>query len=335
MIAFALLIILQFPSAKITDPTVVSFVYHRFGDNRYPSTNTSTEDFEGHLRYLKESNISVKSLSEAMKSLSNSSSRSVVITIDDGYLSFYKNGYPLLKKYGLKASLFINTASVGKPDFMSWKEIKEVSSNGIEIGNHSNAHEYFLDFDFSDVQDKFIASVDTASESFIQNLGYKPAIFAYPYGEYSSAMELFLKEDGFNYAMMQNSGVTDALTHPLRLPRFSMTGRFASVKQFKEKVAMNSLHVVDLSASQNLKDLPSAKLQITDTRINPNSLQCFIQGSENCKINIISESPLIIAISPSTRLTKRRTLCTVTAQSKNNNEWHWFSKIWIRPDLAE
>jgi hypothetical protein len=37
-----------------SDKEIVCFVYHRFGDSRYPSTNISMEAFKAHLDYLKE-----------------------------------------------------------------------------------------------------------------------------------------------------------------------------------------------------------------------------------------------------------------------------------------
>ena len=146
MIIFALLFSILLGDTYSADPVVVSFVYHRFGDHRYQSTNTTLVDFEAHLKYLKDYNFSVKTLSKAMENLESGFSRTVVITIDDGFKSFYQYGYPLLKKYGFTATLFINTESIGKQDYMSWDQIKEVRKYGIEIGNHSEGHEHFLDF---------------------------------------------------------------------------------------------------------------------------------------------------------------------------------------------
>src|SRR5690348_13954384 len=89
---------------------IVCFIYHRIGDHRYPSTNTSPKDFEAHLSYLSKNNFTVLSFSDALKYLQSGESgkKVAVITIDDGYTSFYKNGLPLLKKYHMPASLFIN-----------------------------------------------------------------------------------------------------------------------------------------------------------------------------------------------------------------------------------
>ena len=110
-----------------------AFVYHRFGDDRYPSTNIDLDKFEAQLKYLRDNGYRVLTLSEAMSSL-NSQSRAAkvaVISIDDAYNSFYANGWPLLKKYGFPATLYVNTETVGAGDFLGWQEIREVKEAGI------------------------------------------------------------------------------------------------------------------------------------------------------------------------------------------------------------
>src|SRR5688572_10450985 len=101
---------------------VVCFVYHRFGDSRYPTTNVSIKDFEAHLAYLAKNKIRVVTFSEAISYLQSDQpvQKTVVITIDDAYQSFFKNGLPLLKKYSMPATLFINTKTVGGGDYMNW-----------------------------------------------------------------------------------------------------------------------------------------------------------------------------------------------------------------------
>ena len=129
-----------------SDKEVVCFIYHRFGDSRYPSTNVPTSDFEAHLKYLVENDFQLLTFSEAISYLNSSAApkKTAVITIDDGYKSFYRNGLPLLKKYNVPATLFINTETVGG-DYMSWDELNDVIKHRIEIGNHTHSHKYFLD----------------------------------------------------------------------------------------------------------------------------------------------------------------------------------------------
>jgi peptidoglycan/xylan/chitin deacetylase (PgdA/CDA1 family) len=106
---------------------VVCFIYHRFGDSRYPTTNVSVADFETHLEQLLENDFQLLTFSEAVSYLNSSGPprKTAVITIDDGYKSFYRNALRLLKKFKVPATLFINTETVGG-DYMTWDELREL-----------------------------------------------------------------------------------------------------------------------------------------------------------------------------------------------------------------
>src|SRR6218665_3190947 len=108
-----------------TKKEVICFVYHRFDDSRYPTTNVSTRDFEAHLAYLVNNNFRLVTFSQAIAYLTSDEpeQKMAVITIDDAYKSFYKNGLPLLKKYNVPATLFINTKTVGAGDYMDWASL--------------------------------------------------------------------------------------------------------------------------------------------------------------------------------------------------------------------
>ena len=143
---FFLLFAFFFIAVELTAQSVPVFVYHRFGDDRYPATNISLDVFEAHLAYLAENDFSALTLSDALSKMDagNLPEKPVVLTVDDGYLTFYENAMPLLKKYDMPATLFVNTAYVGGGDFMNWKQLEEARKAGVEIGNHSHNHPHFL-----------------------------------------------------------------------------------------------------------------------------------------------------------------------------------------------
>ena len=76
------------------------FVYHRFNDSRYPSTNITSQDFTAHLELLKTEQVDVLTLGRVIDKLKAGESlpaRCAVITIDDAYRSFLSDGWPILK----------------------------------------------------------------------------------------------------------------------------------------------------------------------------------------------------------------------------------------------
>jgi peptidoglycan/xylan/chitin deacetylase (PgdA/CDA1 family) len=206
------------------------FVYHRFGDGRYPSTNVTLPEFRSHLQYLKNEGYLVLSFGEAVKIIQNQEAHSdkmACITVDDGYKSFEQGAMPLLREFGYKATLFINTETVGGGDYLSWADLQKLSKEGIEIGNHSHAHPYFLNTRENDRKSVFVQDLQTARDLFKEKLGIQPVIFAYPYGEFDQIMEESLREMGFIAAAAQNSGVLCESTNMYGIPRFPMAGNYA------------------------------------------------------------------------------------------------------------
>ena len=315
---------------------VVAFVYHRFGDNRYSSTNISTKQFDRHLSYLRKNGFKSMTFGEAVDYLSNPEiayeEKVVCITVDDGYKTFMTGAMPLLEKYGFKASLFINSESVGGNDFMTWEELKKIHEKGIEIGNHSHSHAYFLNLSQAERVTAFKKDIEKCQNLIHNHLGFYPDVFAYPYGEYDIAMKNALKTMGFKAAAAQNSGVMYNYDN-FAMPRFPMAGPYTKMEGFIEKANMKALRIIRKSPESPLVLNGGApRLQITfdSTRADLTRANCFCSAGCDIKLN-----GNVMTIKAKQLLTSRRTLCTITAPSAKGKGWHWFSHLWIRTEIQE
>ncbi len=317
---------------------IVTFVYHRFGDPRFPSTNISVSDFESHLKWLSSNNYQVLNLSEALAYLKNDSTtkNTAVITIDDGYKSFYANGLPLLKKYQMPATLFINTETVGAGDYMTWQELKQATKHGIEIGNHTHSHAYFLNQKQNERYTNFLNEIELSQKLIEENLQLKPRVFAYPYGEYDDGFETIVKATGFIGAAAQNSGVINRSTNVFQLPRFPMSETYAD--KFEEKARMKSFTIIRsapaLPTLPRGKSRPTLTLTLNPEGLHTDQLQCFVQNSR-CELKVVAQSTkeLTLTIRATASIMKnRRTLYTLTAPDSSGN-WHWYSHLWINPSV--
>lgn len=318
---------------------VVCFVYHRFGDNRYPSTNISVNDFEQHLQYLIKEDFQLLNLSDAIKYLSSDepARKTAVITIDDGYKSFYENGMPLLKQYNVPATLFINTSTVGGGDYMNWSQLKEAIEASVEIGNHTNTHAYFLNEDKTTRYKTFENEITESQEIIKKNLQVTPAVFAYPYGEFDLEMKKIVQQKDFAGAAAQNSGVLYEQTDLFGIPRFSMSESYAALKNFREKVETRPLRLAKQNTTTNVLTTDNLQPELTITfeqnDLQIDRLQCFVQGS-NCEMKITKTDSLVtLSLKSKTDLTsRRRTLYTITVPDKTG-VWHWHSHLWINPQV--
>ncbi|WP_345975984.1 polysaccharide deacetylase family protein [Sulfurimonas sp. HSL3-7] len=200
------------------------FVFHRFGDDRHLSTNTSIETLRAEFEYLKQNNyevITLKRLHNALQKGEEISDRWVVLTVDDSFKSFYENGLPLFKEYNYPFTLFVYVqGTVGHyGDFMSWDEIKESAKYG-EIGFHSYGHPHLVSLSDQEIRqdtEKGLAIMQ-------KKLGYKPKYYAYPYGEYDDRVRQNLKRFDFDLIINQNAGAVDRQSDPHDLDRTALTG---------------------------------------------------------------------------------------------------------------
>lgn len=313
---------------------IVCFVYHRVGDSRYPTTNVSIKDFEAHLAYLAKNKFQVLNFSDAIDYLQSDAppQKTAVITVDDGYTSFFHNGLPLLKKYDMPATLFINTKTVGGGDYMDWEQLKTARASGVEIGNHTHSHDYFLNQSADSRYETFRQEIIQSQDMLSRHLGKKPVVFSYPYGEFDDRMKQIVKDAGFKAAAAQLSGVLYNGTDLFMCPRFPMAEAYSAPPRFAEKAAMRALEVTTPSAPQPLTDnRPALTLTFKGKDIQAKRLQCFAQGSP-CSCRIIRQDTtglVTVSLQAGAAIAgRRRTLYTLTAPGKKGG-WYWYSHLWI------
>ena len=173
-------------------------MYHRFEESKYPSTNIQLEVFKEQLKIIENEGIKFIHPRNFQDSLSNNKgARKILLTVDDGLLSFYKNAWPILKEKKIPFILFVNTREVGSFNYMNWDQILELyNSEDVEIGNHSHSHEYLVEESNETIKNDILKSI----EIFESKLGKNSVFFSYPFGEYSSEFKKIIKDLGFKYA---------------------------------------------------------------------------------------------------------------------------------------
>ncbi len=307
----------------------VMFVYHRFGDPRHITTNISLEDFRRQMEYLKSAGFEVVTLSEAMKTSLPDGKKRAVISVDDSYKSFLTGAMPVLNEYDFPATLFVNTETVGGDDFLTWGQLDSLREAGIEIGNHSHSHSYFLDMPQEVYLENFRQDVTKAQRLFREHLGMEPEVFAYPYGEYDEPMKEVIRNLGFIAGTAQNSGVVLKGLDNFALPRFPVSDAYAELESFKDKANARSFHVLfeyPESPVIGSGEEPVWKF-VAEEELQRGRMQCFVQGGF-CRMDSSGDTLIVQTEDP---LQNRRTLYTITMPDDDGN-WFWRSYLWIIPD---
>ncbi|MBN1142461.1 MAG: polysaccharide deacetylase family protein [Deltaproteobacteria bacterium] len=316
------------------------FVYHRFGDGRFPSTNTSLADFEGHLETLRRERIPVLPLGEVVRRLRSGAplpDRCAVLTVDDGYETFLTGAMPLLRRYGFPATLFVSTDFVGHSGYLNWKQLQELSAQGVEIGNHSHSHPYLVERVPGETEaawrNRIRGDIVSAQTRFKDKLGLEPRLFSYPYGEYLPQVLALLRELGFVGAVVQHSGVVSGQSDPFLLPRFPMGGGYGTVKGFSSKLRMRPLPVAAIHSAGPVlgaENPPLLTLDISPSDADLSRMRCFVNGEDAADIRSIPGFPGRFEIRARRMLSSRRTSYVLTAPSRTGREWYWFSQLWIK-----
>ena len=309
----------------IDDFGIITIMYHRFEENKYPSTNIKMVDFINHLQIIKENGIKFVNPSNFEDELNNyKNQRKVLVTIDDGYQSFYNNAWPILKESKIPFILFISTREVGKKGYMSWEDIREISKyNFVEIGNHSHTHEYLVD----ENKDLIKSDIEKSISIFKKELGRNSYFFSYPFGEYSLQFKDIIKSLGFKYAFGQHSGVMDETKDFYELPRFPINEKYGEIKRFTSLTKTLPFKYKKIFPQEKYllqnKNPPMVKIKFHKNIKNLQTLNCYSnEGGKwrNSDIKFEDESSLLIHIKEKFVGERGRINCSLRDPS---GFWRW------------
>jgi peptidoglycan/xylan/chitin deacetylase (PgdA/CDA1 family) len=152
--------------------------------------------------------------------------RRTAITFDDGYRDNYEFAFPILREFGFAASFFVTTDDIGKPGFMTWDMLREMSAvPGIEIGSHGVAHKAFTDIPEEEAR----TSLGASKKILEDNLGRAVKAVSYPCGSFNDKIVDMAREAGYAYGCAA-SHVHDPkyVGHPYLLRRIKISSSSSS-----------------------------------------------------------------------------------------------------------
>ena len=297
-------------------------MYHRFNENKYPSTNIKIDVFEKQLELIEKNNIEYYDPVMFDNEFNNpKKNKKILITVDDAFTSFYDNAWPILKKKKIPFILFVSTEPVGKPGYMNWDQIKEVSSYDFAfIGNHSHTHEYLLDFSY----DEFERDIKNSIKIFEEKLGYNPIFFSYPFGEYNLKQTEFI-ESNFKYGFGQHSGVIDLTKNRFELPRFPINEKYGELKRFEFilklfPIAYKNLKPNDKFISKD-QNPPTVEIEFFKEQKNIQKINCFSNEGNEWRNSIMKFEDNILKINFREKFTFRRG--RVNCSLNDGDIWRW------------
>ncbi len=183
--------------------------------------------------------ISVQNVLDAAEGRRSLPDKSVLLTFDDGYKSFYTRVFPLLKKYRIPATVAlvggwmdgkVPSGEVEK-GFMNWEDIRELNASGlVEVASHSydmhtdvaanpqgNRQAAFSTRWYDDAmlmyesddqyRERVRQAIFKSAEELFQHTGKRPRVMVWPYGEYNLQTLALAQEAGFSMTMGLIDGI--------------------------------------------------------------------------------------------------------------------------------
>ncbi|MFH0988544.1 MAG: polysaccharide deacetylase family protein [bacterium] len=206
--------------ARIHSPrSIPVLMYHRIisDTEERPSHGTwiTAQQFEHQLNDLRKRNystITFRNYSAFLQGQFSLPLKPLIITFDDGFLDNYTTALPLLKKFNSTAVIFVVTGAAQRRNIwdpeepqlplLSSEQLRDLASNGIEIGSHTVSHSNLTYVDRKTLQEEITQSKNQLE----QTLGTEVLSFAYPYGAVNTSIKQSVEEAGYAFAAAADSG---------------------------------------------------------------------------------------------------------------------------------
>ncbi|HZZ50370.1 MAG TPA: polysaccharide deacetylase family protein [Pseudonocardia sp.] len=238
--------------------TIPVLMYHSVSDDPADATRTLSVRlgmFAAQLALLREKNftpLTFTGLAQALRNGHALPERPVVLTFDDGYADFHREALPLLTHFGFPATVFVTTGWVADagPDaagtpldqMLSWSQIDEVHSAGIEVAAHSHSHAQLDQLGSAPLERELCVSKSLLED----RLGREVPTLAYPYGYSTARVRDAVRAAGYRHAAAVANAALQVRHDPLVLPRLTIR-RSTTLQTFRRIIDCDGIGRVFLT----------------------------------------------------------------------------------------
>ncbi|MCP5366783.1 MAG: polysaccharide deacetylase family protein [Hyphomicrobiales bacterium] len=316
------------PAPAAADSSAVVIMYHRFGESAYPSTNTTLQQLDAHLAELKSGAYTVLPLPEIVAAVQAGRplpARAVGLSIDDAFLSVYRNAWPHLRASGFPFTLFVATESIdkGRAGYMSWDQIRELRDAGVTIGSQTASHPHMA----AASREANVRELQISNARFKEELGEIPTLFAYPYGESSLAVAAAVKEMGFVAAFGQHSGAFGPGEDMFFLPRFAMNETFGDLDRFRLAANALPLPTKEFVPADTLigrgENPPAVGFTVAGKLGDLSRLACYTSHQGKIEVMVLGGTRVEARMTQPLPKGRSRLNCTLPA---GGGRWHWLGR---------
>jgi len=314
--------------------------YHHVSDKTPASTSISPTQFEAHMQYLADNNFNVVALSDLMNSIKKQqpiTDKTVIITFDDAYLDILTNAKPILDKFNYPFTIFINPAIVerGSRSYLSWQQLKAMADDGVIIANHGMEHDSMARVTKGLTEQEWLQKQThlllNAEDIIKEKTGQSWRYLAYPYGEYTPAVQQWVKQNDF-IAFSQQSGAVGLATDLTSVPRFPASKPYDQISSLRDKLKSLPFNMTLNDENANtifeFNETKSVTFNVVVDDFHPSQINCYISGLGRQKIEWHEDDSFTINYSAPLPVGRVRCNCTAPSISEPGR-YYWYSKPWF------
>lgn len=323
-------------AAPAAEPSAVVFVYHRFGEDAHPSTNTRLDQLAAHVEELAGGGYTVLPLAEiaaAVRSGRALPDRTVGISIDDAYRSVHDAAWPRFRAAGLPFTLFVATDPIdrGFASYMSWDQLRALAADPlVDVGSQTASHPHMPLLPPA----RNRAEIEKSNARFAAELGLRPALFAYPYGEASLAVRRIVAGSGFAAAFGQHSGAVHRRGDAFYMPRFALNEAYGGMERFRlaaNALPLEAMRIVPadpfLAGAANPPEVAFTVGGAARARLD--ALACYASGQGRAALAHEGRGRVRLRLARPFPPGRARINCTMPAEG---GRWRWFGRQFLIPE---
>ena len=316
--------------------------YSRVGEDIYPETNITVEQFESHIHEILSGDYHVVALPDLIRAVKDGEDvahGTLAITFEGAYRSAYENAIPLLLQHKLPFTVFYASDYADSPSgqYMDWDTLRFLQKQaGVTLGILPASYVRLSRAAEEDIR----SDINRAQAGYRERFGGDPVLFSYPYGEYSPRLKEIVGSYNFQGAVTLNSGALSPQSDFMSLPRFPMTERYGDLRRFRLVSQALPLPVSDLEPEAPVGDFDTGDTgRNIGFSVTPSlqdqlgSLSCYVSGQEVPNISVIGPR---VEIRPAEALSDERTRINCTMPGPLNVEddsptWRWLGMLLVKP----
>jgi len=324
---------------KMSNAAVI-LQYHHVSDDTPASTSITPLQFEAHMQFLADNSYRVVPLSEIMNSIKKQQpilDKTVAITFDDAYLDILTQGKPILDKYNYPFTIFINPGIIEKrsANYLSWQQLKTMADDGVIIANHGFEHDSIARIPQGINEEQWLEKqtllLNNAEKIIEEKTGQSWHYLAYPYGEYTPAIQQWVEKNDF-IAFSQQSGAVGLATDLTSVPRFPASQPYDKLTSLRDKLRSLPLAVtLDNDNAETIFEVNTVKsvsFNIAVDDFNKSQLNCYVSGIGRQEIDWQADERFTINFNAELPIGRVRSNCTAPSISQPGR-YYWYSKPWF------